>query len=83
MGTPRQQRELLYKTLADSKAYAVISPQMGGGISCSHGNYGRTISGYNLQVNSLHSDLMRLSIFFWFDSFASAGPCASNVYVRY
>lgn len=76
MGTTGGDRELLYKTVADSKVFAVISPQMGkqvlkllgfcllsthivsctlinnifeliflgGSISCSHGNYGGTVS---------------------------------------
>ncbi|XP_051125620.1 4-hydroxy-tetrahydrodipicolinate reductase 2, chloroplastic-like [Andrographis paniculata] len=61
MGTTGGDRELLYKTLAESKVYAVISPQMGkqvvaflAAMEIMAGQFPGAFSGYNLQVIESH-----------------------------
>ncbi|PIN16318.1 4-hydroxy-tetrahydrodipicolinate reductase [Handroanthus impetiginosus] len=61
MGTTGGDRELLYKTVADSKVYAVISPQMGkqvvaflAAMEIMAEQFPGAFSGYNLQVMESH-----------------------------
>lgn len=61
MGTTGGDRELLYKTVADSKVYAVISPQMGkqvvaflAAMEIMSEQFPGAFSGYNLQVMESH-----------------------------
>ncbi|KAL7087259.1 hypothetical protein ACP275_13G056500 [Erythranthe tilingii] len=61
MGTTRGDRELLYKTVADSNVYAVISPQMGkqvvaflAAMEIMAKQFPGAFSGYNLQVMESH-----------------------------